>query len=194
MEPIHSSTTEGASSPFRRPPPSMSSFPRPRVATFGPVPAASLTNSAPASAAPSPKAGTASVLDRPALARRRNAGASWFYWVAALSLVNSVVVLTGQHWRFIVGLGLTQVADAMVARTGHGLAVVAGVDVVLIGGFALLGRFAQRGRLWAFVAGAAFYALDGLIFVAARDWVGVAFHAFVVVMAARGLQAARRLA
>jgi hypothetical protein len=158
------------------------------------VPAASLTNSAPASAAPSPKAGTASVLDRPALARRRNAGASWFYWVAALSLVNSVVVLTGQHWRFIVGLGLTQVADAMVARTGHGLAVVAGVDVVLIGGFALLGRFAQRGRLWAFVAGAAFYALDGLIFVAARDWVGVAFHAFVVVMAARGLQAARRLA
>jgi hypothetical protein len=194
MEPIHPSVTQGAVSPFRRPPRSTSPFPRPRAAAFGPVPAAPLTSSAPAAAPARPEARAATGLDREALERRRNGGASWFYWVAALSLINSVGALTGQGWRFIVGLGITQLADALVARTGHGLALVAPVDVALIGGFALLGRYARRGRLWAFGVGAAFYALDGLIFVAARDWIGVAFHAFVLVMAARGFEAARRLA
>jgi len=127
------------------------------------------------------------------LERRRNGGARWFFWVAALSLVNSAVALTGQGWRFIIGLGVTQLADALALRSGHGVPVVALVDAALVGGFVLLGRFALQGRLWAFGVGAAFYALDGLIFLAAHDWVGVAFHAFVVAMTIRGFDAARRL-
>jgi len=71
--------------------------------------------------------------------------------------------------------------------------VVAAVVVVFVGVFALLGRLALRGQPWAFAVGAIVYAVDGLIFVAARDWIGAAFHAFVVVMALRGLDAARRL-
>ncbi|HKW94927.1 MAG TPA: hypothetical protein VJX92_23785, partial [Methylomirabilota bacterium] len=131
--------------------------------------------------------------EREMLERRRKSGALWFYWVAGLSLVNSLAVLTGQHWRFIVGLGITQVADELTMRSGHGTAVVALVDAALIGGFVLLGRFALQGRPWAFAGGAAFYALDGLIFLVVRDWVGVAFHAFVVAMTVRGFDAARRL-
>jgi hypothetical protein len=65
---------------------------------------------------------------------------------------------------------------------------------VIVGGFVLLGRFAERGRVWAFAVGAVIYALDGLIFVGLRDWIGVAFHVFVLVMTVRGLDAARRLA
>jgi len=192
MEPVPSSPTQSASSPFRRPPRAPSPFPRPRVAAFGPVPAIPAGTAAPSATVPSPRVASAG-LDRASLLRRRSLGASWFYWVAVLSLVNSVLVLSGQHWRFIVGLGLTQLADAVVLRAGHGLAAAVVVDALLIGGFLLVGRLAQRGRLWAFAAGAAFYALDGLIFVAAHDWVGVGFHAFVVVMALRGFEAARRL-
>lgn len=200
MEPSPSSTTGGAASPFRRPPSrpvsSRVSSPRPSPVAFGPVPDASLAPPVPGAAA---RVGAATAT-RPAastgremLARRRRSGALWFYWVAGLSLVNSLAVLTGQHWRFIVGLGITQVADGLTMRSGHGMPVVALVDVALIAGFILLGRFALQGRLWAFAVGAAFYALDGLIFLVVRDWVGVAFHAFVVVMTVRGLDAARRL-
>ncbi len=193
MEPTHSSATEGAASPFRRPPRPMSPFPRRISPTFGPVPAAPATTTTPPSARSAPRARTPASAAREVLERRRRSGALWFYWVAALSLVNSVVALTGQPWRFIIGLGITQLADALAARTGHGGVTVALIDAAVIGGFVLLGHFALRGRLWAFGVGAAFYALDGLIFLAVRDWVGVAFHVFVLVMTVRGLAAARRL-
>ncbi len=195
MEPTHSSATEGTASPFRRPPRPVSPFPRRRSPAFGPVPAAPSTTTTGPSARSAPRAasGTPASAAREALERQSRNGALWFYWVAALSLVNSVVVLTGQEWRFIIGLGITQLADALAARTGHGVVTVALVDAAVIGGFVLLGRFALRGRLWAFGVGATFYALDGLIFLAARDWVGVAFHVLVLVMTVRGLDAARRL-
>ena len=128
------------------------------------------------------------------LERQRRNGGQWFYWIAGLSLVNTVAVLVGQSWRFILGLGITQLADSLAARSGHGHAVVATVDAVVIGGFALLGRHAQRGQVWAFLAGGIFYALDGLLFLVERDWIAVGFHVFVLVMIARGFDAARRLA
>ena len=40
--------------------------------------------------------------------------------------------------------------------------------------------------------GAAVYGLDGLIVLAAHDWVGVAIHTVVLVMTVRGLDAGRR--
>ena len=195
MDSTQSSTASGATSPFRRPPrPNGSPAVRPSPA-FGPVPPASLT--APArvpSARPAPGSAPTAGGTREVLERNRRSGARWFYWVAGLSLVNSLAALGGQHWRFILGLGITQFADALAARSGHGLGIVALVDAALVGGFVVLGRCAQRGQVWAFGVGAAFYALDGLIFLAARDWVGVAFHVFVLVMTVRGLDAARRLA
>jgi hypothetical protein len=201
MDSMHSTPAGGAASPFRRPPRPPASRPSPPVAaaplaaTFGPVPAEPLTAPAPRPAAPAapapaqPAEAGATLLER----QRRN-GALWFYWIAGLSLVNTVAALVHQSWRFILGLGITQLADSLAARSGHGHVVVAVVDVLVIGGFALIGRFAQRGHVWAFVAGGIFYALDGLLFLAERDWVAVGFHVFVLVMIARGFDAARRLA
>jgi hypothetical protein len=188
MEQIPSSS--GATSPFRRPPSTTSAFPRPRGSGFGPVAPTSLTTGAPK---PPSRARARADDERAALERRRKSGARWFFWVAGLSLVNSVAALAGQKWRFIVGLGITQLADEVAARTGHPVAMVAIVDAAFVGVCALLGWLALRGQRWAFLVGAIFYAVDGLIFVAARDWIGVAFHAFVVAMAVRGFDAARRL-
>jgi hypothetical protein len=41
------------------------------------------------------------------------AGASWFLWVAGLSMVNSVLSLSGTGFRFIFGLGIAQIVDAL---------------------------------------------------------------------------------
>ena len=195
MDSTHGTPTGGPASPFRRPPRPAGSRPvtAPLAASFGPVPAQPL-------AAPSGRSGAPLAPTRPAetgsavLERRRRNGAFWFYWIAGLSLINTLAALGEQSRRFIIGLGITQLADAAAARSGHGHAAAAVVDVVVIGGFALLGRCAQRGHVWAFMAGGVFYGLDGLLFLAGHDWIAIAFHVFALVMIARGFGAARRLA
>jgi len=143
------STPSGATSPFRRPParPTASPAARPSPA-FGPVPPAPRTArpSVPSAPPAAPVAGGA----RQMLEQRRLSGARWFYWVAGLSLVNSIASLAGQQWRFILGLGITQLVDALATHSGRGIAVVAVMDAAIVAGFVLLGRFAQRGRVWAF--------------------------------------------
>ena len=173
MDSTQSNVTEGAASPFRRPPRAVSPFPRRSGPAFGPVPGAP---PAPASPRPAARSQSTAAPGREGLERQQRSGALWFYWVAALTLVNSVVALAGQQWRFIIGLGITQFAEALAAHTGRGVVFVGVLDAVVIGGFLLLGRFALRGRLWAFAVGLAFYALDGVIFLIIKDWVGVAFH------------------
>ncbi|MCP4560303.1 MAG: hypothetical protein GY837_07230, partial [Bosea sp.] len=34
-------------------------------------------------------------------------GANWFYWIAGLSIANSLVILFQGEWGFVVGLGIT---------------------------------------------------------------------------------------
>jgi len=113
--------------------------------------------------------------------------------VAGISLINAVITLADQHWRFIIGLGTTQVVTGLAVRTGRAWTPAILLDLVLIGGFMLLGYLALQGQLWAFAVGIAVYALDGLIFLAARNWIGLGFHVFVLVMVLKGFQAARQL-
>jgi hypothetical protein len=64
--------------------------------------------------------GPAEVMNAPAPGNSSNdaatlamkSGASWFYWIAALSLVNSIVAFTGSDWRFIINWAL-QIFDAI---------------------------------------------------------------------------------
>ena len=44
-------------------------------------------------------------------------GASWFFWIAGLSIINSIILLAGGQWNFIVGLGVTQIIDVIGTQT-----------------------------------------------------------------------------
>ena len=167
-------------SPFRRPPP-RPAF-RPRRSGFGPVPAAPLTASPPRSA---PRArGRSRAVARDSRARARRLGAAAFYLVAALVVLDAGLSLASHDPGAIIGLGLT--------RWLAGASPVDWAALPFVAGFALLGFLAQRGQRWAFAVGAAVYGLDGLIVLAAHDWVGVAIHTVVLVMMVRGLDAGRR--
>jgi len=139
--------------------------------------------------------GAAAVPDNdPAKIAQMKSGAGWFYWIAALSLVNSFAAFTGSDWRFILGLGITQIIDAFgqsVEGAGKIIALVLSLIVagVLIG----LGVLAGKRHTWAFIVGMVLFALDGLIFLLPQDWIGVAFHAFVLYCFFRGVQACRTL-
>jgi len=197
MEPSQNILTEAgtAPSPFSRRPPQPKPMPSARIAAANTAPRSAPSAPAmrtPPAGAAAPASVTESV-EHQQLERRRRIGARWFYWVAGVSLLNTVVALAGEHRRFIIGLGATQVANGLAARTGRGWAPAILLDLLLIGGFVLLGYLALQGQHWAFPVGIGLYALDGVVFVAARHWVGLGFHVFVLIMICKGFQAARQL-
>jgi hypothetical protein len=148
--------------------------------------------SASPAAQPSAAAATATVGD-PALLAQLKGGASWFYWIAGLSIINSIAALSGSGWGFIVGLGVTQIFDAIARDMAGGAKSVALVLDLLAGGiFILFGVFAHKRHTWSFVVGMILYALDGLLFLLVGDWLGLGFHGFVLFCLFRGLQACRR--
>jgi hypothetical protein len=126
-------------------------------------------------------------------------GANWFYWIAALSLVNSAVFLFGGNWSFFAGLALTQVFDAIVVELsgdqGFSIAkaITLSLDFVVAGIFALCGIFAGRIQLWAFTTGMILYALDGVLALLLGGYLSAAFHVFALFMIFRGFMAARHL-
>jgi len=130
---------------------------------------------------------------RKTLEAQRRSGGQWFYWVAGLSLINSVLALTGQEWHFILGLGVTQLVQELSQQSGAAGLKAGLVGLGVIGLFTVLGHRAVQGYRWAFVLGMTLFALDGVIFLLVQDWVGVGFHVFALVMILRGYSAARRL-
>ena len=124
-------------------------------------------------------------------------GANWFIWIAGLSLVNSLLFVTGSHWSFFLGLAATQVSDEFgkVIITGTtGVAVALAIDVVIAAIFVGLGLMSRNGALWSFIVGMVLLVLDALLLVWVQDWAAVAFHALALFFVFRGFQAARQLA
>ena len=129
-----------------------------------------------------------------AVEQRLKGSVSWFYWIAGLSLVNSIAAVSGSDWRFILGLGITQLFDAIGGGFGGaGKIVVLVLDLIAAGVFILFGVFAHKRHTWAFVTGMVLFALDGLIFLLAQDWLGVGFHVLALYFLFRGFKACREL-
>jgi len=131
----------------------------------------------------------------PVLEKILKGGGSWFYWIAGLSLVNSVMALSGSPTRFVLGLGVTQIFDELGQGMGSsaGLAVAVVLDLLAAAVFVFFGVFANKRHTWSFIAGMALYALDGLIFLIVQNWLGVGFHAFALFCLFRGFKACRAL-
>ncbi|HXZ40531.1 MAG TPA: hypothetical protein VEG68_07310 [Terriglobales bacterium] len=133
-------------------------------------------------------------VSRMVAAARARAGAKWFYWIAALSIINSIVVIAGGNFHFVVGLGITSVVDAFAKRVGSAGSVL---DVIIngfvAGVFVLFGTFAVKAQKWAFVVGMMLYVLDGLLLLRLRDFLGVGFHAYALFAIYRGYTAAKQV-
>jgi hypothetical protein len=129
------------------------------------------------------------------LERRVRSGAGWFFFIGVVSLVNAIVVMTGNSWRFVVGLGITDIITALSGRLGSaGMAVGLGLDVLVLGVFVAFGIFARKGHSWSFIAGMVCYALDAALFVLLGMQIGnVIFHGIALVFMFMGLHANMKL-
>lgn len=107
----------------------------------------------------------------------------------------------GREMSFIIGLGITQVGDAIAKAiqkesggAGNAILVVAFIfDVLIAGVFAGFGVLARKKRKWAFVVGMILYAADGLIFLVVKEWLSLGFHAFALYCIYVGFKACREL-
>jgi hypothetical protein len=121
---------------------------------------------------------------------RVRVGADWFIWIAALSIINGIIMTTGGRFHFIFGLGCTELVSAVATKLPTGGVVAAWVVNILIAGIvALFGKFGRDAKRWAFYAGMGFYVLDAGLMLLFQDWLGLAFHAYALFRIYGGLKA-----
>src|SRR5690349_2688917 len=131
-----------------------------------------------------------------ALENRIRSGMNWFFWIAGLSLVNSVAYLFGNSLTFVIGLGITQLVDGFMYgmssdfSTGGFLIRLIGlvIDLVIAGLFVAAGIWGRKRYRVPIIIGMVVYALDGLILLLFGDFYGAGFHAFALLGIGTGLR------
>jgi hypothetical protein len=135
-------------------------------------------------------------------ARARN-GSGWFYWIAGLSLLNSLAVVFGVGWTFLFGMAFTQVVDgiSMGIQQSAGLQGVNLVSILALGLNVMaalvvgaFGYFARKGNQTVYIVGMVLYALDAIVSLIFQDWLGFLFHLLALAGLWSGLAAMRKLA
>ena len=126
---------------------------------------------------------------------RMRRGAGWFLTIAILSGINSLLEIFDAKIRFIFGLGVTHVVDAIGHGGGrNGMFATMAVDGLFIVMLILCSRWAKAGSQGAFVGGMIAYALDGLLLMPFRMWLDAAVHGYALYLIWQGYTAARELA
>jgi len=107
--------------------------------------------------------------------------ASWFLWIFGLSMLNSVLAASGAPLHFLFGLGITSIVDAVAQKAGTtGIVLNLIINAFIAGVFLLFWYFGKQGHKWAFLVGMGLYVIDGLILLLITDYLGAAFHLWVL--------------
>ena len=126
---------------------------------------------------------------------RMRSHVSWFYWIAALSLVNIIYTLAKQSYFMVAGLGLdSYLANhfAVSEENFNHLQLAFGLGFVMF--FAIAGWLAYRKNLPFSVLALLVYGIDSVLFVTVyQDWMSFAFHVWAVISIIRGIVVMRTL-
>jgi hypothetical protein len=132
------------------------------------------------------------------LSDRFRSGANWFYWIAGLTLVTSVIGLMGGGWSFFLSLGITRLIDGFAVyfadSFGEATKVIAIVlDIFITALFIGLGYLSNKRQLWAYLAGIILFGLDSLLSLVTFNVLGLIVHCVVMFLMIRGYIAGRDL-
>ena len=133
------------------------------------------------------------------LSQNYSSGANWFYWIAGLSIVTSLITFFGGGLQFLFGLGITMIIDGMASAISEDMGgdapkiVALVLDLLVTGLFVGIGYLANRKMLGAYIVGMVAFGLDGLLSLLVGDWLSVLAHGFVIFMLVRGFMAGREL-
>jgi hypothetical protein len=126
--------------------------------------------------------------------QRAKSGAGWFYWIAGLSVINSIILMAGGSISFPVGLGITQFIIAIAISVGKGAQFIGLIlNLIVAAVFIGIGAVAHKRHSWAFIVGLILYGVDGLLFLLIKEWLSIGFHIFAFIGILSGLKAANKL-
>lgn len=139
------------------------------------------------------------------LDNRVKSGTGAFFWIAGLSVINTISFLAGSDTTFVIGLGLTQFIDGLtqfIDGLAQGMAEGVGspsgsiittfailLDIAVAGIFVLLGIFGRKRHANVVLLGMVLYFMDALIFVWVQDWFAILFHGFMLLSLWNGYRA-----
>jgi len=123
----------------------------------------------------------------------RKGAASWFAWIGSLSLLNSILALSGKQFSFTFGLGMAQVGDALVANESPFLRILGLFVAFGSAGVFILFWWLARHTWIVFPVGTAIYGLDAVLFLLVADWLSLGFHGFALFLIIGGWRAAKKL-
>jgi len=132
-------------------------------------------------------------VDRPSFLMRISTGPACFYWISALTVLNSIIVISGKSLRFAIGTRINAEIDVKAKQLGTPGAVLdLLISVTVAGIFAVLGNLAGKRIRWAILGGIALYGVDGLVCLVAGDIIGAALHAYTLFAISRGMTAPKQ--
>lgn len=126
-------------------------------------------------------------------------GAHWFYWLAAASVLNSLVVYFLHLPNSMVAFGLTRWIDGTngpLSAEGYTPPLYLGallINILIALVFAAFGYFAERGKDNIYALGILLYTIDAILIIGFRDLFGFSFHLVGLYFLTRGLLASRHL-
>jgi hypothetical protein len=127
------------------------------------------------------------------------AGANWLFWLAILSVVNSLLVWYLGIRNTPVAFGVTQWFDGttgpLPSEGVHPPLHTTGLigNILIAAAFAGFGYFARRGNDMAFLLGIFLYVVDALLSLFLKDFFGFCFHLVGFFFLFRGLLASRHV-
>lgn len=128
-------------------------------------------------------------------------GANWFYWIAGLSVANTLIMFVGGHIAIVFGLGTTYFGGAIAEAAAQNAPQNAGIVRAIGFGFTLViaiifcgfGWLANKRFQSMYFIGMGLYLLDGLLFLPLGMWISAASHAYAVYIMCGGFQAFQQL-
>lgn len=121
-------------------------------------------------------------------------GADWFFWLAILSVINSLIVYFYNTPNTPIALGITQWVDGTSSGFNSSLTTSSLITNILIAGaLAMFGLIARRGSDIAFVVGIFLYLIDAFLTIGVKDFFGFGVHLIALFFLVKGLLASRHI-
>ena len=120
------------------------------------------------------------------------AGANCFYWIAGLSVVNSIVIIWGGDYTLFVGLAINQVIAGIGAVVAEDLGSLISIITFMFclipaGIFFLFGVLANKKYKSFFIIGMIVYIFDILLYGIYSDLLSIGFHLYILIYMGKGL-------
>lgn len=128
--------------------------------------------------------------------------ANWFFCIAVLSIVNTLLYLGRSNINFLAGLGVTQLSDVLFAPLARRIFSNSGmiievapllISVAVSGFFVVCGLATRKGDKRIFIIGMVFYGIDALIVLYFQNWLALGVHVLLLVTLYTGIKTIQKL-